>query len=92
MFEIDLLFVRERFRFTRSGMQFERHVAKPDPVYPGYVELAITEAGPTGLDTALRGMLLAAASFLDGQAPLLNSARDALATQRVCEQLLESAA
>ncbi len=90
-FEIDLLFERERIRFTHSGLEFERHAVRPDPMFPGYVQLTRVESGPTGLATALREMLLAEAAFLDGTAPLLNAARDALETQRACARLLESA-
>lgn len=97
LFEIDLIFERERVRYTQSGLKIERQVVKPDPVFPGYFELYGDGVGDSELKRALSGLMEAVADQLDGVVDggtgcgrdggrhLLPAGADYLATQQVCE-------
>lgn len=87
LFEIDLLFERTRYRYTLSGARLERYETKPDPLFPGYVEMTRVDERPTGLARALAGRYHALADVLDGKGTLANPASTALTTQQVCEAL-----
>lgn len=87
LFELDLLFERCRYRFLHSGLSYEISRVKPDPVFPGYQELFPEVSGKTGLDRALTGALDEIAALLDTGREPGNSARNILATQKICEQL-----
>lgn len=87
LFEVDLLFEKARYRYVVSGLRLERHEVRPDPLFPGYVEMQCVESGPTQLGRALVGCYRAIVDFLDGSSPLAFPAADVIATQEVCEAL-----
>jgi predicted dehydrogenase len=87
LFEIDLLFARARYRFTQGGMMLERYEVRPDPLFPGHLDLLPASSGASGLASALAGRLQNIVDFLDGVASLEGTGLDAVETQRVCEQL-----
>jgi predicted dehydrogenase len=90
LFEIDLLFSQARYRFLQGGMVLQRFEVGADPLFPGYRDLRPAGEGPSGLSTALLARFDNLVACLDGASPLIGSAEDALATQRLCESLAAS--
>ena len=87
LFEIDLLFEKARYRYVLSGARLESFEPRSDPLFPNYVEMTRVKETPTSLDCALLDHYRSLADFLDGEAPLISDAVNALCTQEVCEVL-----
>jgi predicted dehydrogenase len=87
LFEIDLLFEKARYRYVLSGARLESFEPRPDPFFSGYIEMTRVDESQTSLDCALLDHYRSLADFLDGEAPLISDAVNALPTQEVCEAL-----
>ncbi len=90
IFELDLVFEKGRYRFTQSGMYYERYSIQPDPIFRGYAELIVDYAGKTELTKAMANMMSALLDYLEGVRPLRNSARESLPTQYICELMAQA--
>lgn len=88
VFEVDIVGEHKRRLFERFGLEVTDYSVVDDPVYEGYRELAKSEPRRTGLDSALSTMVNEVTLHLDTGAPIRCSGRDALATLRLCEQVL----
>jgi predicted dehydrogenase len=87
LFEIDLVFERARYRFHTGGLRLTIQRPRPDPVYPGYLELQDESCVATGFVGSLGTLVQLCRDRLVLGGPTLIDAGAVLMTQKLCEAL-----
>ena len=91
IFELDLLFEKQRVRLTDSGFTIARQDVVDAPLFDNYRVLAAPNAKLTQLDMAFAQAADAIFAHLNGGTPPVSTGQTALAAQAVCARLIAMA-
>ena len=87
LFEVDLIFQNKRIKLLDSGFSIELHDIVPDPMFEGYRNLSRRLKRKSTLNNSLAIMWDRVADSIDTGISLPTSAREALKTQIICNEL-----
>jgi predicted dehydrogenase len=88
IFEIDIIFEKVRIKFVDHGLKMETYNVEPEKTYGSYKSLSTNHKTiKTGLHNALYNYVDNAVKFLDGKEQLICTAKDAVETQMILEDL-----
>lgn len=88
IFDVDILFEKARFYFTKFGNELIYYEVKSDNRLAGYKKLeqaCLYKTNDQGMLNAVSNLI----SALEGKERLVSSGMNALATQKICHKLLE---
>lgn len=89
IFELTIFTGKKRFTLVDEGFRLITQTVASDPLFKGYRILGPPHMINTELTTALAGTIQNAVDFLDGKAPLLCDAAEAVKTLKTCALLLK---
>jgi predicted dehydrogenase len=90
LFEMDLIFEKQRIRITDSGQKIEFHKIKPNPIFKGYKNMQVDSGVKTSFD---KYMYLVADNIynnLNKGQKIKCDINDAYKTSRICFKILNS--
>jgi predicted dehydrogenase len=84
VFEIDLLFEKQRLRLVDAGLRIEIYDVQSSELFAGYRNLTMVSCRDTSLDHAFSHAAEHIYSYLSAGEPLVCTGEDGLRAQRVC--------
>lgn len=89
IFELDLLFIKGRICFCKSGNEIKYYQVVDDKQTKGYKQLFFMHRENTNLKSTLLKAIPNLINYLEKKENLFCSGTDALATQKICQGLIE---